>query len=189
MARSARARQPRCGAPHHLAGPAWRARIMPGIAGADHLLFFPDSAAGAPRFAGFHAPRPRSPGKLARHLHASVCLRHHLARSRLPAQWASARTGGGGGERTPLLGPPGGAGRARVSGARTVMVFGLFCGGNRYRIIFESLDQSAAQADKMAGAPSRDAESQSLERYVASLERHAQYAPYNWFNFYDYWAA
>ncbi|HEX9390276.1 MAG TPA: acyl-CoA synthetase [Usitatibacteraceae bacterium] len=78
---------------------------------------------------------------------------------------------------------------ARVTGAPTVMVFGLFCGGNRYRIIFESLDQSAAQADKMAGAPSRDAESQSLERYVASLERHAQYAPYNWFNFYDYWAA
>ncbi len=69
---------------------------------------------------------------------------------------------------------------ARITGAPTVMVYGLFLGGNRYRIVFEALD-SDASGEGAAMLP--------MQNYVASLERQARQAPYNWFNFYDYWAA
>ena len=60
---------------------------------------------------------------------------------------------------------------AAITGAPVVVVFGLFRGGRRYEIVFEPLQTDA------------------LQSYVESLERHARHAPYNWFNFYDYWAA
>jgi hypothetical protein len=60
---------------------------------------------------------------------------------------------------------------ATITGAPVVMVYGLFRGGRRYEIVFEPL---AARG---------------LPDYVESLERHARRAPYNWFNFYDYWGA
>ncbi|TWG85970.1 hypothetical protein L602_002200000250 [Cupriavidus gilardii J11] len=57
-------------------------------------------------------------------------------------------------------------------------------GGNRYDVHFETLaDFSATPADQ------RDAAIETaLARYVAMLERHCRAAPYNWFNFYDFWA-
>lgn len=84
-----------------------------------------------------------------------------------------------GGERTqclPFLGRPARFSLspmrlASIAGAPVVMVFGLFRGGRRYEIVFEPLKTHA------------------LQSYVESLERHARIAPYNWFNFYDYWAA
>jgi predicted LPLAT superfamily acyltransferase len=59
---------------------------------------------------------------------------------------------------------------ARVTGAPVVMAFGLFRGRRRYEIVFEAL--AAPEA-----AP-----------YAAILERQARLAPYNWFNFYDFWS-
>lgn len=85
---------------------------------------------------------------------------------------------------------------ARVTGAPVVSVFGLFCGGNRYEIVFESLAGRVKDAPTGSGTtpPSAaDADAVSLDdclaAYVASLERHARRCPYNWFNFYDYWSA
>ena len=85
---------------------------------------------------------------------------------------------------------------ARVTGAPVVSVFGLFCGGNRYEIVFESLagrvkDASAGSGTTPPSAADADAVSldDCLAAYVASLERHARRCPYNWFNFYDYWSA
>jgi predicted LPLAT superfamily acyltransferase len=62
---------------------------------------------------------------------------------------------------------------------RVMFMVGLYLGGNRYRLHFEPL------ADfRTAGA----APEAALAAYVACLERHCRAAPYNWFNFYDFWA-
>ena len=60
---------------------------------------------------------------------------------------------------------------------------GLYQGGNRYDVQFELL------ADFSGPKPaSRDDEVRALlTKYVAALERHCRAAPYNWFNFYDFW--
>lgn len=64
-----------------------------------------------------------------------------------------------------------------------VLIFGLYRGGNRYDIHFEHL------AD-MAGVPrgQRDAAIEAaVRKYAERLEHYCRLAPYNWFNFYDYW--
>lgn len=61
--------------------------------------------------------------------------------------------------------------------------FGLYLGGNRYQIHFDLL--SDAPDVKRADRP------QAVEsftcRYAQRLEQYARKAPYNWFNFYDFW--
>lgn len=60
---------------------------------------------------------------------------------------------------------------------------GLYLGGNRYRVHFEPLvDFSSVER---AGRDAAIAEAQ--RRYVARLERFCREAPYNWFNFFDFW--
>ncbi|MBS1223125.1 MAG: putative lauroyl/myristoyl acyltransferase involved in biosynthesis [Proteobacteria bacterium] len=60
---------------------------------------------------------------------------------------------------------------------------GLYLGGNRYAIHFERLaDFSDVER------PGRDAAIESaVAAYAACLERHCRAAPYNWFNFFDFW--
>ena len=61
---------------------------------------------------------------------------------------------------------------------------GLHLGGNRYRIQFEPLtDFSTVTRGERAAAIER-----ALDAYVACLERCCRQAPYNWFNFFDFWA-
>lgn len=62
---------------------------------------------------------------------------------------------------------------------RVVFMAGLYLGGNRYALQFEPLADFAA-----AGTTPESA----LEAYVACLERHCRAAPFNWFNFFDFWA-
>jgi predicted LPLAT superfamily acyltransferase len=63
-----------------------------------------------------------------------------------------------------------------------VLMVGLFRGGNRYEIHFERLAAPAATR-------SDPAETERLvARYVARLEHYCRVAPYNWFNFFDFWA-
>jgi len=67
--------------------------------------------------------------------------------------------------------------------APVVLFFGLYQGENRYRICLEVLaDRPAAAREARAGAAAR-----WVERYVQRLEHYARVAPYNWFNFYDFW--
>lgn len=65
-----------------------------------------------------------------------------------------------------------------------LFIAAVHAGGNRYDVHFETLaDFSATPADQ------RDAAIETaLTRYVSLLERHCRAAPYNWFNFYDFWA-
>lgn len=62
---------------------------------------------------------------------------------------------------------------------------GLYRGGNRYDVHFELIHDPLRDA-----AASRDeAVRDMLVRYVDALERHCRAAPYNWFNFFDFWGA
>ncbi|MDQ2928177.1 MAG: acyl-CoA synthetase [Pseudomonadota bacterium] len=67
---------------------------------------------------------------------------------------------------------------------KVVFMAGLYRGGRRYELRFAELsDFSAVSAD------GRDAAvREALTRYVATLESLCREAPYNWFNFYDFWA-
>jgi predicted LPLAT superfamily acyltransferase len=68
---------------------------------------------------------------------------------------------------------------------RLVFMVGLYRGGARYDVRFEPLaDFSAAPAD----AAARDnLLREALQAYVQRLEGLCREAPYNWFNFYDFW--
>jgi len=64
-----------------------------------------------------------------------------------------------------------------------VLVFGLYRGGNRYDIHFELL----AEEIRFSRAERETVVQQWTQRYAERLEHYAKLAPYNWFNFYDYW--
>jgi predicted LPLAT superfamily acyltransferase len=63
------------------------------------------------------------------------------------------------------------------------LMFGIYRGGNRYEVHFEGLagpDQiNSGERDWMIG--------ELLRRYAGRLEHYCRLAPYNWFNFYDFW--
>jgi predicted LPLAT superfamily acyltransferase len=60
---------------------------------------------------------------------------------------------------------------------------GLYLGGNRYAIHFEPLaDFSNVERSE------RDASiNAAITRYAALLDHYCRQAPYNWFNFFDFW--
>jgi hypothetical protein len=68
---------------------------------------------------------------------------------------------------------------------RVIFMVGLYRGGRRYELRFETLaDFSAPVAD----AAERERQVQhALRAYVDRLEQLCREAPDNWFNFYDYW--
>jgi len=68
---------------------------------------------------------------------------------------------------------------------RIIFMVGLYLGGHRYDVRFETLaDFTAPPADPAAREQLIQA---ALRDYVARLERLCREAPYNWFNFYDFW--
>lgn len=64
-----------------------------------------------------------------------------------------------------------------------VFMTGLYLGGNRYAIHFDTLadfsDVARGQRDVAVQA--------AIARYAALLDRYCREAPYNWFNFFDFW--
>lgn len=79
------------------------------------------------------------------------------------------------------------AGPMLLAGAlkcRVILFFGLYRGGRRYDIYFELLAEQVVLNRRQ-----RDRDIQRwTQRYAERLERYTGMAPYNWFNFYDYWA-
>jgi len=68
---------------------------------------------------------------------------------------------------------------------RLVFMVGLYRGGNRYDVRFEPLADFSALP---AGAQARDnLLRDAMQAYVQRLESLCREAPYNWFNFYDFW--
>jgi len=64
-----------------------------------------------------------------------------------------------------------------------VMFFCLYMGGNRYKEHFELF---ADEVTLNRGTREADLE-RWVRRYAERLEHYCRLAPYNWFNFYDFW--
>lgn len=62
--------------------------------------------------------------------------------------------------------------------------FGIYRGGNRYDAYFEPLAERISLPRQNREAALRS----WAQKYASRLEHHARLAPYNWFNFYDFWA-
>jgi predicted LPLAT superfamily acyltransferase len=65
---------------------------------------------------------------------------------------------------------------ARALHLPVVLMFGVYRGGLRYDVHFERLCESADPAD-------------AARAFARRLEHYCRAAPYNWFNFYDFWAS
>jgi predicted LPLAT superfamily acyltransferase len=73
---------------------------------------------------------------------------------------------------------------AKLLNAPIVLFFGLYTGPGRYDIYFERLI-----ADRQGVMGRREAERAWIAAYASRLEHYARLAPFNWFNFYDFWNA
>lgn len=67
---------------------------------------------------------------------------------------------------------------------RVILAFGLYRGGNKYDVHFEVL------SDGLPAVARRSTEGLRpwLQAYVDRMGWYARQAPYNWFNFFDFWA-
>lgn len=79
---------------------------------------------------------------------------------------------------------PVGAMRAAAIMRRPVIfMIGLYRGGNRYYVVFETLADFSSVEPRQREVAVRVA----IERYAALLEKHVRGDPYNWFNWFDFW--
>ena len=73
---------------------------------------------------------------------------------------------------------------ASLIGRPVVLMFALYGGGNRYDLHFERLIDAP-----IVERSNRDATIREWAAcYAKRLEHYCRLAPYNWFNFYDFWA-
>lgn len=96
--------------------------------------------------------------------------------------------GGDGRRSLDFLGSPAGfpTGPFRVAALLRRPVFfmtGLYLGGNRYRLHFEPL----ADFSQISRGERAAAMDEAMAAYAARLEQHCRQAPYNWFNFFNFW--
>ena len=70
---------------------------------------------------------------------------------------------------------------------QVVFMAGLHHGGNRYELRFVELADFRACADT-AGLDLDTRAHDAMQRYVTLLEALCRESPYNWFNFFDFWA-
>ncbi len=67
-----------------------------------------------------------------------------------------------------------------------VFMTGLYLGGNRYAIHFELLADFSGEA-RTERAERDTAIGTAIKHYAALLDQYCRMAPYNWFNFFDFW--
>ena len=72
---------------------------------------------------------------------------------------------------------------AAIMRCPVILFFGLYRGGNRYDIHFELLAEEVTMRREQRQEDIRC----WTQRYVERLEYYTRQAPYNWFNFYDFW--
>lgn len=73
---------------------------------------------------------------------------------------------------------------AAVLGSPVLICFGLYRGGRRYEMHFEAFSDGASVPRALRAAHAQAA----AQRFAERLEDYVRQAPYNWFNFYDFWA-
>ncbi len=79
--------------------------------------------------------------------------------------------------------PSGPATLAGILKVPVVLFFGIYRGGNRYDIFFEKLTDKI----QLEGRDDENGKQEWMQRYANRLEEYSRKAPYNWFNFFDYW--
>lgn len=84
---------------------------------------------------------------------------------------------------TPAAFPLGPLRMAAMLRSPVIFMTGLYRGGNRYDVHFELLADFTAVPRGERTANVRAA----LARYVTLLEKYCRAAPYNWFNYFDFW--
>jgi len=72
---------------------------------------------------------------------------------------------------------------AHALGVPIILGFGVYRGSNRYTAHFELFSERL----HLPRASRETAIAESAQRYARRLEKYVRDAPYNWFNFYDYW--
>jgi len=84
----------------------------------------------------------------------------------------------------PALFPLGPMQLAVILKVPVVLFFGIYRGSNRYDVYFEKLTERVGGGRR--GGGEMDIE-QAIAAYAKRLEHFCRDAPYNWFNFYDFW--
>jgi predicted LPLAT superfamily acyltransferase len=84
---------------------------------------------------------------------------------------------------TPASFPQGPFRMAMLLQRPVVMMVGLYRGGRRYEVFFETLTEASDTRPPDSEAW-LDA---TMRRYVERLEHYCRAAPFNWFNFFDFW--
>jgi predicted LPLAT superfamily acyltransferase len=82
--------------------------------------------------------------------------------------------------------PSGPMSLAAVTGAPVILAFGLYRGGNRYDVYFELLAERV-ELERRERTRREASLHVWVQRYADRLAYHTRAAPYNWFNFYDFW--
>lgn len=67
--------------------------------------------------------------------------------------------------------------------APVMFMAGVYRGGNRYDVYFENL----LDPGSLESAPSGADIDRAVQAYAARIEHYCRSAPYNWFNFFDFW--
>jgi len=111
-----------------------------------------------------------------------------LARGEFVGLLADRTIKGGGTVSCPFFGEPAAfpVGPVRIAAMLkrpVALMFGIYRGGNRYEVYFERL----AGLDPIVGRDRDSMTGHVLRRYAERLEHYCRIAPYNWFNFYDFW--
>ena len=83
----------------------------------------------------------------------------------------------------PALLPVGPFRMAAIMKRPILFMTGLYRGGNRYDIHFEEL----ADFSNLGSRGRNIAVNEAIARYALLLEKYCHHAPYNWFNFFDFW--
>lgn len=72
---------------------------------------------------------------------------------------------------------------AHVCKAPVILFFGLYRGGNRYDVFLEKFSDRIELRREHREQDLRE----WTQRYADTLEKYVRMAPFNWFNFYDFW--
>jgi predicted LPLAT superfamily acyltransferase len=122
------------------------------------------------------------------HMDSMLKIQDYLGRGIFVGVLGDRTLGNEAAQRVGFLGRPArfpiGAMRAAAVMRRPVIfMIGLYRGGNRYHVVFETLADFSSVEPRQRDAAVRAA----IQRYAGLLEKYVRSDPYNWFNFFDFW--